>query len=54
MRENKDKSKNQNVDLPMTKDQIDEGLREGIEAIKAGRIYSTEEVDEILMKELGI
>jgi hypothetical protein len=54
MNESKDRTKQQDVNLPMTKDQIDEELRKGVESIKAGRIYSAEELDAILAKELGI
>lgn len=54
MNENKDKAEQQNANLQMTKAQIDEGLRKGVESIRAGRIYSAEDVDVILSKELGI
>lgn len=52
--ENKDRAEQQNANLQMTKAQIDEGLRKGVESIGAGRIYSAKEVDAILAKELGI
>lgn len=32
MNESKDRTKQQNVNLPMTKDQIDEELRKGVES----------------------
>lgn len=54
MDESKNKGEQRNTNSQMTNAQIDEGLRKGVEPIKAGRIYSTEEVDAILAKELGI
>ena len=54
MDESKNKGEQRNTNSQMTKAQIDEGLRKGVELIKAGRIYSAEEVDAILAKELGI
>lgn len=38
----------------MTKEQIDEELKKGVDSIKAGRVYSSDEVDELLEKEFGI
>lgn len=38
----------------MTREQIDAELQKGIESIKAGKVYSADEVDEMLAKEFGI
>ena len=38
----------------MTGEQLDAELRKGIDSIKAGRVYSADEVDEALAKEFGI
>ncbi|MDO4617190.1 MAG: type II toxin-antitoxin system RelB/DinJ family antitoxin [Lachnospiraceae bacterium] len=37
-----------------TKDQLDAELQKGIDSIQAGRVYSADEVDELLTKEFGI
>lgn len=38
----------------MTRAELDEQLAHGIESMKSGKTYSTEEVDAILSKEFGI
>ena len=38
----------------MTGEQLDAELRKGVDSIKAGRVYSADEVDEALAKEVGI
>lgn len=38
----------------MTREQIDAELQKGIDSIKAGKVYSADEVDEVLAKEFGI
>ena len=38
----------------MTREQIDAELQKGIDSIKAGKVYSADEVDEMLAKEFGI
>lgn len=38
----------------MSKEQFDEELKKGMDSIKAGKIYSVDEVDKVLAKEFGI
>ena len=38
----------------MTKEQIDAELRKGYASIKAGKIYSADEVDKLLEKEFDL
>ena len=38
----------------MSKEQIDTELQKGMDSIKAGKVYSANEVDEALAKEFGI
>ncbi len=38
----------------MTKEQFDQEIQKGIDALKAGQVYTAEEVDAILAKEFGI
>lgn len=38
----------------MTREQIDAELQKGIDSIKAGKVYSADEVDEMFAKEFGI
>lgn len=38
----------------MTREQLDAELQKGIDSIKAGKVYSADEVDEMLAKEFGI
>ena len=38
----------------MTGEQLDAEFRKGVDSIKAGRVYSADEVDEALAKEFGI
>ena len=38
----------------LTREQLDTELRRGIDSIKAGHVYSADEVDVILEKEFGI
>lgn len=38
----------------LTKKQLDTELQKGIDSIKEGNVYSTDEVDAILAKEFGI
>lgn len=38
----------------MTREQIDAELQKGIDSVKAGKVYSADEVDEMLAKEFGI
>lgn len=38
----------------MTREQLDEELRKGVDSIKTGKVYSADEVDAILTKEFGI
>ena len=38
----------------MTKEQLDAELQKGVDSIKAGKVYSADEVDAVLAKEFGI
>lgn len=38
----------------MTGEQLDAELKKGYDSIKAGRVYSADEVDELLAKEFGL
>lgn len=38
----------------MTREQLDAELQKGVDSIKAGKAYSTDEVDAVLAKEFGI
>ena len=38
----------------MTREQLDTELQKGVDSIKAGKVYSADEVDAILAKEFGI
>ena len=38
----------------MTKEQLDAELQKGVDSIKAGKVYSADEVDAALAKEFGI
>ena len=38
----------------MTREQLDTELKKGYASIKAGRVYSADEVDELLEKEFGL
>ena len=38
----------------MTREQLDAELQKGVDSIKAGRVYSADEVDAALKKEFGI
>ena len=38
----------------MTRDQLDTELKKGYASIKAGRVYSADEVDELLEKEFDL
>ena len=38
----------------MSREQLDAELQKGVDSIKAGKIYSEEEVDSLLVKEFGI
>lgn len=38
----------------MTREQIDAELQKGIDSIKAGRVYTADEVEAMLKKEFGI
>lgn len=38
----------------MTRNQLDAKLQKGVDSIKAGRVYSADEVDEILAMEFDI
>ena len=38
----------------MTRNQLDAKLQKGVDSIKAGRVYSADEVDEALAKEFDI
>ena len=38
----------------MTREQFDEELQKGVDSIKAGKVYSADEVDAVLAKEFGI
>ena len=38
----------------MTREQLDSELRKGVDSIKAGEVYSADEVDAALAKEFGI
>lgn len=38
----------------MTGKQLDAELKKGYDSIKAGRVYSADEVDELLEKEFGL
>lgn len=38
----------------MAREQLDAELRKGVDSIKAGNVYSADEVDAVLAKEFGI
>ena len=38
----------------MTREQLDAELQKGVDSIKAGKVYSADEVDAALAKEFGI
>ena len=38
----------------MTREELDVELQKGVDSIKAGKVYSADEVDAILAKEFGI
>ena len=38
----------------MTREELDAELQKGVDSIKAGKVYSADEVDAILAKEFGI
>lgn len=38
----------------MTREQLDAELQKGVDSIKAGRVYSADEVDAALAREFGI
>ncbi len=38
----------------MTREQLDAELQKGVDSIKAGKVYSADEVDDVLAKEFGI
>ena len=38
----------------LTREQFDEELQKGVDSIKAGKVYSADEVDAVLAKEFGI
>ena len=38
----------------MSREQLDAELQKGVDSIKAGKVYSVEEVDSLLAKEFGI
>ncbi len=38
----------------MTREELDAELQKGIDSIRAGRVYSADEVDALLNKEFGI
>lgn len=38
----------------MTREQLDAELQKGVDSIKAGKVYSADEVDATLAKEFGI
>ena len=38
----------------MTREQLDAELQKGVDSIKAGNVYSADEVDTVLAKEFGI
>ena len=38
----------------MTREELDAELKKGVDSIKAGMVYSADEVDAVLAKELGI
>ena len=38
----------------MTREELDAELQKGVDSIKAGKIYSADEVDSVLAKEFGI
>ena len=38
----------------MTREELDAELQKGVDSIKAGKVYSAEEVDAALAKEFGI
>lgn len=38
----------------MTREQLDTELQKGVDSIKAGKVYSAEEVDAVLAQEFGI
>ena len=46
-------SKPSSVDT-MTREQLDAELQKGVDSIKAGKVYSADEVDAVLAREFGI
>lgn len=38
----------------MTREELDAELQKGVDSIKAGKVYSADEVDAALAKEFGI
>ena len=38
----------------MTREELDAELQKGVDSIKAGKVYSADEVDAVLAKEFGI
>ncbi|MGE9874915.1 type II toxin-antitoxin system RelB/DinJ family antitoxin [Hornefia butyriciproducens] len=40
--------------MTMTREQLDAELQKGVDSIKAGKVYSADEVDATLAKEFGI
>ena len=38
----------------MTREELDAELQKGVDSIKAGKVYSADEVDATLAKEFGI
>ncbi|ERK46298.1 type II toxin-antitoxin system RelB/DinJ family antitoxin, partial [Eubacterium ramulus] len=38
----------------MTREELDAELQKGVDSIKAGNVYSADEVDAVLAKEFGI
>lgn len=38
----------------MSREQLDAELQKGVDSIKAGKVYSAEEVDSLLAKKFGI
>ena len=40
--------------MTMTREQLDAELQKGVDSIKAGKVYSADEVDAVLAKEFGI
>lgn len=44
-----------NLQMPIiNREQLDAELQKGVESIKAGKVYSIEEVDKVLSEEFGI